>query len=79
MDKSGDRKTKKEMPEACCKAVTQAREGEEDVADSQEAEQEGLLVNQQRVKWADRDPWQVKRLDGGAPSTMKGTQEKKGF
>lgn len=34
MDKSGDRKTKKEMPEACCKAVTQAREGEEDVADS---------------------------------------------
>lgn len=27
MDKSGDRKTKKEMPEACCKAVTQAREG----------------------------------------------------
>lgn len=35
MDKCGDRKTRREMLESCCKAATRAREGEkEDVADS---------------------------------------------
>lgn len=35
MDKSGDRKTRTEMLEVCCEAVTRAREGEkEDMADS---------------------------------------------